>query len=275
MNSILIECRGGLGNRLGSLVSGLQVAKQCNLHPIINWPRHNTCDCDFLDLFETNLEVTSVLNHNLNLYSVVSHHEEHKGKIDIPHNKQTIPSINSSTKPIFYFHDEIPKYLDTTITIKNLLQFLPKNQIRKNVKQFVETHNINDSTKGLHIRKTDLDLVNEDNWIPVVQNTPNQQFFVCSDSKSAEDKFAKFSNVIVKSKTSYVEKLIDDKWKTSFIDPEGKPARYNVNRSRDSVIQALEDLLILSHTSIERTNRHSSFLRFAFFYKRLLKGIMQ
>jgi hypothetical protein len=270
MKRILIECRGGLGNRLGSLVSGLQVANQCNLTPYINWTKHNTCDCAFEDLFETNIDVSSILKHDFDRYSVVSH----QGTPDIPHNKRTLSNIQQSTKPIFYYHDEIPKYLNTPLTVRNLLKFLPKQQIRKNVRQFVQEHQIDDSVKGLHIRKTDLNLVNEDSWLPVVESNPNQKFFVCSDSKDAEQKFSKFPNVITKSKTSYVEKFIDDKWKTSFTDADGNPARYNVNRSRDSVVQALEDLLILSHTSIERTSRHSSFLRFAFFYKGLLKEIL-
>ncbi len=270
MNRILIECRGGLGNRLGSLVSGLEVSKQCGLVPYINWTKHNTCDCAFEDLFETNIEVFSILKHDLNRYSVVSH----QSTPNIPHNKRTLSNIRQSAKPIFYEHDEIPKYLEPLLTIRNLLRVLPKKEIRTNVKDFVQEHNIDDSVKGLHIRKTDLNLVNEDSWLPVVKENPNQKFFVCSDSKTAEEKFAKFPNVITKSKTSYVEKYIDDTWKTSFTDADGNPARYNVNRSRDSVIQALEDLLILSHTTIERTSRKSSFLRFAFFYKSLLKEMM-
>tara|TARA_E500000081_G_scaffold138634_1_gene154196 strand:- start:356 stop:1171 length:816 start_codon:yes stop_codon:yes gene_type:complete len=270
MSRIMIECRGGLGNRLGSLVSGLQVAKQCNLTPMINWTRHNTCDCPFEDLFQTNIDVFSILNHDLDLYTTVSH----QGATDIKHNKRTISNILESNKPIFYFNDEIPKYLDPTITTKNLLQFKPKRQILDNVKNFVSTNQIDNNTQGLHIRKTDLDLVNEDSWIPIVEKNPKQKFFVCSDSKHAEEKFSKYSNVVTKSKSSYVEKFIDDKWKTSFFDADGNKARYNVNRSRDSVIQALEDLLILSHTDIQRTSRHSSFLRFAFFYKNLLKEIM-
>lgn len=270
MSRIMIECRGGLGNRLGSLVSGLQVAKQCNLVPMINWTQHNTCDCPFEDLFQTNLDVFSILNHDLDLYTTVSH----QGATDIPHNKRTISSILQSSKPIYYYNDEIPKYLDPTITTKNLLQFKPTKQILNNVRNFVETNSIDETTTGLHIRKTDLNLVNEDSWIPVVEKNHKQRFFVCSDSKDAEEKFSRYPNVIIKPKTSYVEKFLDDKWKTKFIDADGNQARYNVNRSRDSVIQALEDLLILSHTTIERTSRKSSFLRFAFFYKNLLKEIM-
>ena len=51
MNKIEISCDAGLGNRLGSIVSGLEVARICNLEPIICWRHSHSCYAKFSDLF--------------------------------------------------------------------------------------------------------------------------------------------------------------------------------------------------------------------------------
>jgi len=279
MNKIIIHCGGGLGNRLGGLVAGLQVAELCNLTPVVNWPKHNTCDCIFENLFEKSFDVRTEILSDLLIdakkYTIVSHLKplfEYNNVIG--HNKQTLNLIKKSDKPIIFYNDEIPKYLDFQLTINQLKKFKPIKPIRETVKKFVKDNNISTKVVGLHIRKTDLNLVNENVYVDQVSKNPNTRYFICSDSKQAEQKFKYFNNTIIKNKTDYVEKLIDDRWKTSFIDADGNAAKYNVQRSNDSVVQALEDMLILSHTNIEKTSRHSSFLKFALHYQNFINEII-
>jgi len=285
MNKILIECGGGLGNRLGGLVSGLQVAEQCNLHPIVNWARHTTCDCDFDELFDTktfyakNIKITKDTNPDLSSYDVV---RPSKWLIEtnnntVFHDKRTLQNIKNLNNSIYYYSNSIPIYLNGQNTIKKLLEFIPRKEILKKVKKFVSYNNINNSVKGLHIRKTDLNLVDENKYIPIVRSNTNTRFFICSDSKEAEDKFQPYSNAIIKEKSFYVKKLFDNSaWRfKKGIDNDGNARKYNVNRSSDSVVEALVDMLILSHTDIEDTSRHSSFLRFSKYYKTLLSDVMK
>jgi predicted RNA-binding protein len=90
-------------------------------------------------------------------------------------------------------------------------------------------------------------------------------YFVCSDDKATEDKFNELKNVLVYPKTSYVEKLVDGEWTTKIKDSEGRIFPYNVDRSKQSVIEAFIDLLILSRTNIIIRNK-SSFLGWAKIY---------
>lgn len=276
MEDIIIDCSGGLGNRLGSLVSGLEVAKLTNKTPVINWRPHNTCDCEFQDLFDSDFKISTTLTRDLldEKYTVVSHQKALYGYTSVePQDKTAVGKIKESTKPVVYMHDEIPNYLSTEKTILNLYKFLPTKTICNRVNNFINTNNINKNVTGIHIRKTDLNLVNEESYIPMVRDT-NDRYFICSDSKSAEEKFFQYPNAITKNKSAYVEKLVDDKWRPKqFHDVNGDPGKYNVNRSKESVIEAYEDLLILSHTNLLRTSRKSSFLKFAFYYSYLPKSV--
>lgn len=284
MNTILIDCGGGLGNRLGALISGLQVAKICNLSPVINWYTDNSCECDFSKLFNTTLEVSKlskkeILDKTKN-YTIVAtdkHIPIYGFSNIVEHNKSTIQKIKSSNSPIFYTHNKLPKYLSVQNTIQNLLDISPRKEIVDNVRNFVDQHKIDSNVVGIHIRKTDLNLVNEDTYVQTVLNNPNKRFFVCSDSQEAESKFSSFSNVIIQPKKEFVTKLVvDQNWKMkNYIDIAGEQKKYNVQRSANSVIEALQDMLILSHTNIERTSRHSSFLQFAVYYGLIVKEVIK
>jgi hypothetical protein len=97
---------------------------------------------------------------------------------------------------------------------------------------------------------------------------PQTNFFICSDSLETEKKFDILNNVIIYPKNSYVTKLVDGSWNDLTIDNEGRQMKFNVNRSRESVIEGFIDLLILSKTNIV-VNSHSSFLKFAKLYNKI------
>ena len=287
MNKIEISCDAGLGNRLGSIVSGLEVARICNLEPIICWRHSHSCFAKFFDLFETSLEIKENFpdvydsEEDLSSYTVVEpNFDVEDGSIPIgsniiSHNESNIlEKIKSSELPILYWCTEIPEYLDRASTIKNLLQIKPKKQIIDNVANFIEQNKIDSNVIGIHIRKTDKTIVKEKYWIDVILSNPDKRFFICSDSQKAEDKFRSLPNTILYPKKEYVTKRRDHKpWK---IFKKGKMIKSNTLRSSGSVIEALHDLLILSHTDIQCRHemKYSTFLHFAKYYNAIIKEIM-
>ena len=92
--------------------------------------------------------------------------------------------------------------------------------------------------------------------------------YVCSDDKNTEMKFKKLNNVVIYPKSSYVEKFKDGGWNDVITDNEGRRFNFNVNRPKQSVIEAFVDLLILSRTKIS-VNSVSSFLNFAKLYSNI------
>ena len=240
MNKIEIRCGGGLGNRLSTVISGLEIAKICELQPIITWEPSHSCFAKFSDLFDTSIEVKE----------------------------------NDENLPILYSIPQIPEYLNLTSTIQNLLQLKPKREIIGNVTDFVSQNNIDSNVRGLHIRKTDVD-INESTWIDLVSSNPSKRFFICSDSQETENKFTSFPNTIILPKNEYVTKRFNDQpWRMKNFSHKGKSYKFNVSRSSRSVIEALHDLLILSHTDIQTTTEYSTFLHLAKYYKSILDKVM-
>ena len=242
MNKIEIRCGGGLGNRLSTIIGGLEIAKICRLQPIISWCPSHSCFAKFSDLFDTSIEVED----------------------------------DDTDLPILYSIPLIPEYLDLTSTIQNLLQLRPKKEIIGNVSNFVSQNNIDSNVIGIHIRKTDYN-INESTWINLVSSNPSKRFFICSDSQKVENKFASFSNTIIFPKTEYVTKrFVDQPWKMKNFSYKEKNIsyKYNSSRSSRSVIEALCDLLILSHTNIQDTSKCSTFLHLAKYYQTILDKVM-
>ena len=271
MNKIDIDCVGGLGNRLSSLIGGLEIANVCELHPVIHWHPSHSCFAKFSDLFDTSLEIKEVSDF-ADSYDFTEYLSSHT--VVVPDVPDILEKVKSSKLPILHFNPKIPQYLDIASTVQNLLQLKPKKEIIDNVSCFVSQSNIDSNVIGVHIRKTDHSDIrktkNERLWYDTVLSHPSQRFFICSDSQETENKFASLSNTIVLPKNEYVTKRFDGQpWRIR----EGK-VKYNVSRSSGSVIEALHDLLILSHTNIQTTSRNSSFLHFATYYGSILKDVM-
>jgi len=111
----------------------------------------------------------------------------------------------------------------------------------------------------LHLRKTDQVNLNEDFWFNYVQHKgAGKRYFICSDEQETEERFCALPNIVAFPKTHYVEKLVEGPWRVKALtDPDGRVSPYNVNRGRESVIQAWVDLQILSRTTILPTVKSS------------------
>ena len=236
--NIEIKSGGGLGNRLINLIGGLEKAELGNLEPIISWVPTHACRARFSDLFDTSLTI-----------------------------KEEILKL-----PIKYSNkSKIPEDFNITRTVNHLLKLKPKREIIDKVSGFVNQYNIDSNVMGLHIRKTDSsEEVDLNFWINTILSNPSKRYFVCSDSEAEENKFKYFPNVIVHPKQEYVR----TKWRDKPWIYSNDKGYKNVVRSEESVIEALHDLLILSHTNIQDTNKYSTFLQLAKYYSSIIKDIM-
>jgi hypothetical protein len=271
MRKMIIFSDGGLGNRLNSLIGGLVAAEKVGCTPVICWPVNNWCGCSFEDLFLSNLEILDkgVNDIFLDDDKIYLTHDNQVGKVlknKFDHSKESFELVKKMSQDIVYYHNKIPSYFSEDDVIKKLKTFKIVSSILTPAKSFCYQHSIGKKTKGVHLRKTDHGRqIDSDQMFSSIISDKKSGYFVCSDDKATEDKFNELKNVLVYPKTSYVEKLVDGEWTTKIKDSEGRIFPYNVDRSKQSVIEAFIDLLILSRTNIIIRNK-SSFLGWAKIY---------
>lgn len=276
MSKIYIFCDGGLGNRLGSLFGGLYFSNITNKTPIVLWPENNWCGCAFTDLFENNIEnynyginqsikKLSYCNFIVHDSTQVQHYD-----INIENNNESIlVKYKNTNNDIFYYHNMIPEYIDDNTKISLLKSLNINSNILNQVNKFLNCY-ADKKINGLHFRKTDFgNFLNEEQYDLMIKQNPDKLFFVCSDDQETELRFKLNLNVITFEKNNYVTKLVDGSWNANIIDSEGRSFIFNVNRNRESVIEAFIDMLILSKTNI-LTNNSSTFLNFAKLYGKTL-----
>jgi hypothetical protein len=268
---IFVFCDGGLGNRLNSLIGGLVIAESYNLKPIICWPENNWCGCSFEDLFDNQFDTIKedvfyfFKEESENLFlSITDNGIKLKNYLEPnDHGFESIKQINSD---VVYYHNKIPKNLNQD-KVKKFVSFLKvKESILKIVRRFIKENAIDKRTKGIHIRKTDSsNQLDSHQLFENIKNDRNTRYFVCSDDEETEDMFSKLNNVSVFKKTSYVQKLNDGEWRQPTKDTSGRIFDFNIDRPKQSVIEAFVDLLILSKTNISVKNK-STFLSWAHLY---------
>jgi hypothetical protein len=269
--TIYILADGGLGNRLAGTVGGLITADRLDLQPVICWPANNWCGAYFQDLFATHDREHNILGirdlfHEWADRVFLIHENQIQANLRhvIGHGLAGENLVQNLGKDVVFYTARVPEHLPHDAVIDQIRNLRANKDICAAVKHFVDTHSIDQSVVGIHMRKTDNYKIDDSHWFAYVQDRPQQRFFVCSDEQATEQRFAQLPNVIVHEKTHYVEKLQDGPWRQDALtDPDGRVFPNNVNRGRESVIQAWIDLHILSWTSMASTTKKSSFAQFA------------
>ena len=262
MNKLFIYCDGGFGNRYGTLLSGLAVSNYYNLIPVVNWRDTSACRLPFNDIFD-NKEI-AVIDEPLQNFTdcvLMMHQDFVIGKKNYNINSfsgiETLPISDEGN--YVYNNNWIPEWMDEELIIKSGKKIPFKSVYLNKTNTFIEENDIDEFTIGVHLRATDFDTVvpkfdREYKWI---QNQQQNKFFVLSDDKSTEEKFKSLDNVIVREKEHYVEKVNEN---SSWCN--------NVERTKESVIDSLIDLTILSRTNII-INSPSSFLKTSLLLKKI------
>lgn len=281
MKNIYIYCDGGFGNRFNSLVCGLSICLKTGFKPIIVWPLTNWCRSKFNTLFDTDLEVLEenlrYFETNLQDYEFLMHGNflNFNASVHHPHSFGSLETISefcvsTPKQKIVYNNDTLLPYLseDKIIDVIKGVEF--NSELVDQANNFINA-NLGESFTGVHLRNTDFYDTHKPNFDQIfnqVSGNKDTKYFVCSDDEELENKFNQLKNVFVYPKTSYVEKLTDDgEWRSVIIDDTGVEYSFNVERSDESVRQAIVDLYILSKSDIIKTS-NSSFLQTAFLLKK-------
>lgn len=272
---LVIDCNGGLGNRIRSLCSGLYLAEAAELPFVILWPRNPRCDAFYTDLFDPialvfDQEVVDLLPSYSGLVSLL--HEPYQEYLL----SNTSPREFSCLEQILEFFDS---HKSSTILFSenNFLAFMSEKDKKKSAARIRFNQEIRlrfdrvlatfpKSFYGVHLRGTDFPSSAPIREIyQLIESNRNASFFVCSDEYLIERQLAHFENVCIHEKKHYVQKIGPGNWNTP-VDVQGIGYSSNVFRSGESLIEACVDLLLLSRSEIINTSA-SSFLDIARFLK--------
>ena len=276
MRKTIILCDGGLGNRLNSLLGGFFIAEKTKSIPVICWPENNWCGCGFKDLF---IISTDLIDDNINVIFesnidniFLIHENQTKFNLNKQYNHSlgSVDEILNRNEDIIYYHSTLPSYVDLNFVLNKLENLKIKPEILNQVKIFIKENSIDKNIYGILFRKTDYASnptisLNDSEIYNHIKSDLNLKYYICSDDKDTEDRFNELENVFVYPKTSYVEKFKEGEWNDFIIDKEGRPSNFNVNRPKQSVIEAFIGLLVLSQTNII-VDVPSTFLQFAKHY---------
>ena len=266
MKKLYIMCDGGFGNRLGALIPGLILANKWGREPIISWPITRWCECSFNDIFQNafNVDEKSIdelfeekknahflIHHNISTDKKVKLENQYDVHSDMAGNY--MDHLDGVDGDIVFTNHIIP-----TRTFKEevVLEYLRKLKLKSSIIERVEEiyKSFPSITYGIHIRKTDFPqqfLLDDNMIVDLIKTNSEQKFFICSDDNDTEAELDKLENVIINKKTSSVVTKED---------------RFDISRPKDSVIDGIIDMLLLSRTKITNQNHQSTFLVFAFRY---------
>ena len=273
MRAIHIYCDGGFGNRFNGLVSGLAIAEAAQLKPIVVWPSNNWCRARFNEIYTDRMEVLDrelatyvAEKHNFQFFMTEDHLQMNvpfKSPLQTDAMEATLQFLSSSNQDVFYHTPLIPGFVDlaTIIRLVRNLHFL--KEISDAADAFISSNKLA-SFFGIQIRKTDFGIkgADEQNLFDLISGCTDKKFFVCSDDKAVEERFANLSNVVIYPKKAHVEKLQEGDWNKATADCSGRVYACNVNRNAQSVMDAIVDLLILSRSQVVKTS-NSTFLNTA------------
>lgn len=279
-NKLLIYAVGGLGNRFNSIINGIYLNETYFKGEIIlYWPNEETCDCKFTDLFEppTNITVINTLdNLDMNMFKIYGKYSDTRPEVapvaglfaSLIGNQLSYPDNIATVTDTLYC--DIPEEYRSNI----FKRFTPTKYIKDEVNKFCRDNNINTTTMGLHIRRTDgAFLLGRPNsyFEKKIENNTKTNVFICSDDYQTETYFKSLftDKVFFRKKQSYTEKIHKGSWNNIKVFDEEKNkeivVKFNVKISKQAVIDGLIDILILSKTNFDRSR--STFCQAAWYLK--------
>lgn len=290
--NIIAQCGGGLCNRINNLINGIYLSQLLNRNLYVWWGLDNACYCPLEKLFanDLNQDHQSIYTDEFVYYSPF-HTDRQRAKIkntygelkfrltwkyddyqkmhDRPNTRlsdrahEIIAELKSLKSPNLIFSSSLilTEIIPEDVARIILSCLLPIAELNDKIRENIKSHNINSSVIGIHLRRTDYNLLNDNHIINSINNylrsDAQKKFLICSDSHAAEQKFKNLypDNVILISDKAYVEKINNDKTDAEFS---------NLMRTERSVQNALVDMHLLAHTSFEVFSPTSTFAQTAF-----------
>ena len=302
---IIIFATGGLVNALNNVIGGMFLASKLHLEPQLYWIKgYIALDIDINDIFDINTKQIKLLTETE--YGAIMKHDSLKlahmylpefgqytaftniSKLSL---EQIAQIVNSTIHTnIFYNNCEEYDWMTSYDPFFNVFKF--KEFIWKNVNTFI--HENNNIDTGIHIRGTDISCVLQDviNTVYMcLEKNKNQNIFICSDDKKIEDALiTKYPNCKRYNDKIYVEKYNENlTWNIeatnnhlncTYFNHDNKTFKmyssYNVYRSKEHIIGAVQDLLTLAkmtHIYAYKTSINSTYFKLALKLREYLIGV--
>lgn len=261
---------GGLGNILLPMASCKAFAKKTNRKFIACWEPTFACMATYSDLFEDTAEViikndlvtldnvkiygsSSDINYDGHLFNNTSLSSISNKYLPIPVNHLHIRANDDENNLIVYHNNFIPG-IDLVDSINEFQNFSWKKEIIATVEQLASELQITKNVYGVTARATDFNNLIEEYITPIrdiIKQNPDSRFFLTSDSKEWEEQICNTfpNNVFKRKKIFYVKKR----------DENNASWSNNILRGRESVIEAVIDMHLLSKTNFILYNSASSF----------------
>lgn len=255
-----IFCDGGFGNRYNALVSGLTIANYFGWNYKIYWPQNNWCQAGFEKIFDVSLtaidQKLTDLAPALKSFHALLHDELGAKTIERPfHNAYDFSDLdafgraNEQHEFVFFYPALIPHWLTQNLLDETIRALKINEAIQNQARRFLIDDLNSSAYYGIHLRRTDLNIGYSDQEVQEICNLhPDRLFFVCSDDPYAEILAQRMPNVKTRRKNAYVEKKISStNWTAPTADDDGRVYHGNIQRSENSVVDAVVDMLILGH----------------------------
>ena len=281
MSELIVYCDGGFGNRFNALVSGLLLARRTGRAPLFVWPVNNWCGAAFGELFDMDLPVvdrelvTFMSGRDRQAYLMVEDRLGlSQGRAEGWTDPRALPDwaaldayAAATRDPIFYYTALIPGFMPEPEVLEQVRRLRLRPAILRRAANFLAEHGLGTTTGdfiGIQIRKTDFGPqgADDESLFGLVARASGLRYFVCSDDALVEQRFAQLPHVAIHRKRAHVEKMVDGGWNAVTTDHSGRLYPFNVNRSAESVQDAVVDLLILSRSRMVKTS-NSTFLQTA------------
>jgi len=245
MSVLRIHCDGGLGNRLGVLIGGLLAARRIGSRPVVHWPANDNCGARLDDLYES---IPAQLDDGPPDpgWPLLSH-MDWAGRQCLRHTPDNLDRLRGIDAEYTHHHLHWGSEREATGMLR---AFVVRREIESAVDAFCAEHGIDRSVVGIHLRETDNPSEQHRSAARArIQREWQRRFLVVSDDPDTEAAFGLFHNVTVRPKRHRVDKIQPGGWRIP--PPPDDPTRcYNVRRSREQVIEALEDMRILARTDL-------------------------
>ena len=280
---VAVWASGGLGNRMAGVINGLWLAHTLKVPLIIYWETDRACGATFDTLFDYSSNIKIVQKSpNALLYSAIlatpkysyldtAGHWEFKSFESriTPLNINTGGSgefmswalLNAKRSSILYINDHVDNSIDLNLLSTVIHQSLSfKRGISLAANKFTSDNKLTLQTIGIHLRATDaaravnITAISAD----AERRFPHALFFVCSDSRKAEDELiARLPKTVRRNKHSYT-KLLEPNLPFRVLKDNGERSFSNIMRDEQSVVDAAIDILILSKIHIPTPRLYGS-----------------
>lgn len=285
--NVIAQCAGGLCNRINNLVNGIYLSELLGRSLRVWWDPDNACHCRMESLFSNEFshdrsdvrpedsvhyspfhsdkkkanEKNSIGEERLRMTPGQKNYQDAHRRPDSmvgPDAEAIVSELRSIKSPTLIFSSSI--ILADIIPEREVARILsglePVPDLRSRIAELVEKHSIDKSVVGVHLRRTDYNLLDDGHVAKRIDAylriDGKKRFLVCSDSMEAERKFMAMypGNVFCVDGKHYLERISKRRSDGHFS---------NLMRTEDSVRSALVDMHLLARTSFNVFSPISTF----------------